>query len=802
MPSSPQKFPGFYPTVIDQSFAPVTLSRFRGGLVGVANKGPFNTPTLVNSLTEYQQKFGTSDVSAADWQGQLAVAAATIADFSGSSMVVRVGHQYEQVGTLISGLAASGTILAVTFANHLTVGDFLRILEPGSETSVNLEVASISGNNVTLTAAVDVTYDPNAVVFKSDQLDAANSAEAFLTAFDFVTREVGQHVSATVSGTKGEFTFEVTDDLSKVQISTIVAAGGFATVTTASAHNYLVGDQISIANVTSTAELNGTYTVTEVNSSLIFKYATLTTFSGSGTPISGIMTTAALSAGDFIKIHDSTHLDTGEVLVKSVVPNNTTGGCTVTLYPSSSTASGYQALTLQANYTAAKIYKVKRANGTGAGGTFATYRVLHLFASSEGTWANSDPVTNTNLVVQVGPGTANGSKKLMVFYNTQLVETLDNLTVDDSTADTYLPTYVNAHSQYVRVGYLGYGDDFLVADNPPDGITPANTLNGWNIANLGGAVNVANFSNGYNGAYTTNADWVGELEPSTDLYTGLLSFKNNTDNIPNVVAAPGATDTDIQQNLVALARTINAEAILDVPSTFNPRQYADWRNAEGQFIDRVKIDDWHGALFGNWTEQADPFVDETRVVPPSISVLRCLARTFNQDKPWFAAAGDVRGFIDNAVGIQFITINASSKTADYNSQVNLLLSDAGRIQVYGDKTLQVADSKLSELHVAILVNYIVANIGAIGKQFIFDPNDTVLLSQLNQAVSQFMDGILNERGVEQYRLVVDTSNNNSATRNLRNVIIDLAIVPVSTAERVFLNLTVNRSGAQLNSATQ
>ena len=61
-----------------------------------------------------------------------------------------------------------------------------------------------------------------------------------------------------------------------------------------------------------------------------------------------------------------------------------------------------------------------------------------------------------------------------------------------------------------------------------------------------------------------------------------------------------------------------------------------------------------------------------------------------------------------------------------------------------------------------------------------------------------MDGVQNERGVEQYKLVVDSSNNNASTRNLREVIVDLAIVPTSTAERIFLNLTVNRSGAQLN----
>ena len=175
-----------------------------------------------------------------------------------------------------------------------------------------------------------------------------------------------------------------------------------------------------------------------------------------------------------------------------------------------------------------------------------------------------------------------------------------------------------------------------------------------------------------------------------------------------------------------------------------------------------------------------------------------MARTFNNDKPWYAAAGEIRGFCDNAQGLQFRTVNQASKTQSYDSNVNLIVSNNGRIQVYGDRTLQVADSKLMELHVAILANYIVANIGNVSRQFVFDPNDSVLLAQINQAITQFMDGVQNERGVTQYKLTVDGSNNNDETRALREVIVDLGIVPTSTAERIYLNLTVNRSGAQLN----
>ena len=806
MATSPTTFPGFYASVIDKSFAPVTLSRFRGGLTGVANKGPFNTPTLVNSLTEFANKFGDSNVTNdSGWAGQLAVTAASVADYSGSSLIVRIGHQYESTAVVnnASGAPSGTSTFTVTNANHFTAGDYIRIIDAGGdiETTTDAVVSSVNvgANTITLDANLAYSYDNGSTVYRSTQSGAANSAEAFLSAFTYVTNEVGSDVSATVSGIKGDFTLECTDDLGKQQISSIVASTGTVTVTTSASHGYVTGDQIKIENVYSAAgEFNGTYTITKT-AATTFTYVALTSFSGSGSAVSGIMTAAALSAGDLIKISTSAvpstalATDTAEVLVKSVVPNNTTGGCTITLYPSAVTSLGYQSLPLQATYTTAKIYKVKRADGLDSGGSFTTYRILHMWASSEGSWANSDSATNSNLVVGIGPGSKSGTKKMLVFYNTELVETLDNLTFADSTATTYLPTYVNANSAYVRVGYDGIADDFLVSD-----VVPANTLDGWNIANLGGKVNVSNFTGGDNGANTENSDWVGDLNPTTDLYTGFQSFRNETDYQVNVLAIPGATDSDLQQNLVQVAKVLNAVAILDIPESVVPRQYADWRNAQGQFSARTKIDDWHAALFANWVDIVDPYTTDTRRVPPSVEVIRCMARTFNNDRPWYASAGEIRGFCDNATGIQFRTINFSSKTQAYDSNVNLVVSNNGRIQVYGDRTLQVADSKLMELHVAILVNYIVANIGLVARQFVFDPNDSILLAQLNQAITQFMDGVQNDRGVDGYKLTVDGSNNNAETRALREVIIDLGIVPTSTAERIFLNLTVNRSGAQLN----
>jgi hypothetical protein len=55
---NPKTFPGVYTSITDDSFVQPAASRFRPGLIGVATKGPFNTPTSVRSLKEFRELFG------------------------------------------------------------------------------------------------------------------------------------------------------------------------------------------------------------------------------------------------------------------------------------------------------------------------------------------------------------------------------------------------------------------------------------------------------------------------------------------------------------------------------------------------------------------------------------------------------------------------------------------------------------------------------------------------------------------------------------------------------------------------
>jgi len=93
---------------------------------------------------------------------------------------------------------------------------------------------------------------------------------------------------------------------------------------------------------------------------------------------------------------------------------------------------------------------------------------------------------------------------------------------------------------------------------------------------------------------------------------------------------------------------------------------------------------------------------------------------------------------------------------------------------------------------------VLSGMSTVARRYVFDPNDAELLIQLKLAFTEFLDRIVNERGMEQYNLVMDDRNNTAETRNNREVIVDLEMIPTDVAERIFINAIVRESGAVLN----
>jgi len=705
-------FPGVYSKVTDQSFVTETTSRYHPGLIGVAEKGPFDVPTAVRSKRDYLKTFGKSIPNR-----YMAHYGAVLGDLSDGLTVVRVGNRYKTVATGGSGEAGSHTVHVGSKAVLFSVNEFVRVSQPGKKTSVNMQIAQISGGNLLLStqdAALADTYH-GAVVDSAEVSGAANEAEAFL---DTYTYDSPITSLGTIVGRKNEYKLTVTADAS-----------------------------------------------------------------------------AALHVGDLIKIEQEGRITTSEIRVKDVGPL-VSGLATITFDTSNDAEYGYQAVALQDSYLdpslydnaipAATISKVAK----NADGSPVTRTAIPLIASSAGEWANSDGV-KTGLVVQVSPGSKPGTKKLLVYENSGLVETIDNLSLVQSDDNFY-------NKRIQGSSYIAIPAGYTVA------VHPANTVNPWNTA-VATTVNFAAFNGGFNGDSPSIQDFIGTINPADDSPTGLQCFDDENLDV-DAIAAPDVpelfaeNDVAILQEIARVGRKVYANGFADIPRGLNARNAIDYHNGAGFYASRGRIDNYSLSTCWNWIQIADSYNGNLVWVPPSLGFMRCQAATFDGFKPWFAAAGEVRGIIPEALAVEFERVSSDTKSAMYGdgNSVNPILLQRGRIMVYGDRTMQRAESKLTATHSVCLTNNMLKNMGLIARKFVFDPNDPTLLSSLNLSMTAFLETVKDGRGVEEYLLVLDTTNNTADTRNKREVIVDFSYIPVDAAERIYINATVRESGATLN----
>ena len=269
------------------------------------------------------------------------------------------------------------------------------------------------------------------------------------------------------------------------------------------------------------------------------------------------------------------------------------------------------------------------------------------------------------------------------------------------------------------------------------------------------------------------------------------------------MCAPGITSVAVAQEGSRIAAHINAVYILDIPRGLTARDAVDWHNAEGLYAGNGKLDTPYAANFWNWVQITDPYTGQTLLAPPSVGWLTTAAKVFDRQKPWYAVAGEVRGIITEASDVEYSRLDNDVRQSMYGNgnSVNPIMKNRGRIMIYGERTLQRAESKMTALHNVILVNYIIKNLSQIGRQYVFDPNDNVLLTQIQESFTAFLESVKADRGLEAYALTIDGSNNNATTRNLREVIVDLSVIPTDVMERLFINATVRESGATLNNVS-
>ena len=193
------------------------------------------------------------------------------------------------------------------------------------------------------------------------------------------------------------------------------------------------------------------------------------------------------------------------------------------------------------------------------------------------------------------------------------------------------------------------------------------------------------------------------------------------------------------------------------------------------------------------------------VMPSSHMSLHTIIRSDNVSYPWIAPAGVRRGKVINATSIgyvdattgefQSIGVGAGLRDVLYTNNVNpISILPGSGITIYGQKTRAGIASSLDRINVARLTANLRFVLDLLARPFIFEPNDKLTRDEFKNEIEKYLNELVAKRGIFDYLVVCDDSNNTPARIDRNELWADVAIEPVKAAEFIFVPLRLKNTG--------
>ena len=191
----------------------------------------------------------------------------------------------------------------------------------------------------------------------------------------------------------------------------------------------------------------------------------------------------------------------------------------------------------------------------------------------------------------------------------------------------------------------------------------------------------------------------------------------------------------------------------------------------------------------------DRFADKFRYVPLNGDIAGCCCRTDQVAFPWFSPAGTTRGAILNGARLAYNPTQAQRDRL-YSARINpvIFAGDIGGMILYGDKTGLSAASAFDRINVRRLFIYVEEAISAAAKDQLFEFNDEVTRTNFVNIVEPFLRDVQSKRGITDFIVVCDTTNNTPAVVDRNEFVADIFLKPTRSINFIGLTFVATRSG--------
>jgi phage tail sheath protein FI len=349
---------------------------------------------------------------------------------------------------------------------------------------------------------------------------------------------------------------------------------------------------------------------------------------------------------------------------------------------------------------------------------------------------------------------------------------------DDSGNSNYYKDVVNRKSQYIwwlsHPTNLGTGVAWgSVANTTPFKLFTSNSSNSLSAGAVG----------------TTS---------TANVTTGWDSFKN-AESVDVSLLVTGQGNSTVATYVISNI----AETRRDCVAFISPEK-ADCVDNAGQEVTDIKAfrnglaSSSYAFLDSGYKYQYDKYSDVYRWVPLNGDIAGLCVRTDNQNDPWFSPGGFNRGQIKNVIKLSWNPTKANRDDL-YQVGVNPVVSFPGEGTVlYGDKTLLSKPSAFDRINVRRLFITLEKAISRAARFSLFEFNDQFTRAQFVALVEPFLRDVQGRRGITDFRVVCDDTNNTAEIIDRNEFVGDIYIKPARSINFIQLNFVAVRTGVSFN----
>jgi hypothetical protein len=284
--------------------------------------------------------------------------------------------------------------------------------------------------------------------------------------------------------------------------------------------------------------------------------------------------------------------------------------------------------------------------------------------------------------------------------------------------------------------------------------------------------------------------------------TGFDRFEDKDQVQVDFLIAPGMgnrTDhTTVVNDLIAIAQGTRKDCVVvasparsDVVTTALPNP---------EIIATAKGLTFSSYLFmdNNYLKVYDKYNDQYIKIPAASSTAGIMAASDNNTAAWYSPAGQRRGAY---LGITSLvhSPNKSQRDLLYRNGVNPIANIPGQgVLLYGDKTHLARPSAFDRINVRRLFLVIERAIAIAARNVLFEFNDEFTRAEFTNVIEPFLREIQGRRGITDFRVVADETNNTAAVIDRNEFVCSIFIKPARSINFVTLNFVAVRTGVDFD----